>query len=85
MADKGFKSEAAPGFEAPGVVYYTDDPDIHNGKKFMQQDLQIAAGVPLQCGEGEDFRTFRIELFGLDKPQNIEQTLKNLEMALAAI
>ncbi len=86
LAEKGFNSVAAPGFEAPGVVvYYTDDPEIHNGKKFLQQGLQIAAGVPLQCDEGEDFRTFRLGLFGLDKVQNIERMVKNLECALAAI
>lgn len=86
LADKGFKSVAAPGFEAPGVVvYYTDDPEIQNGKKFLQQGLQIAAGVPLQCDEGEDFRTFRLGLFGLDKVQDIDRTVANLEQALAAI
>ncbi len=86
LANKGFKSVAAEGFEAPGVVvYYTDDPDIHNGKKFLQQGLQIAAGVPLQCDEGDDFKTFRLGLFGLDKTQDIERTLKNLENALSAI
>ncbi len=86
LTDKGFKSVAALGFEAPGVVVcYTNDPDIHNGKKFIQQGLQIAAGVPLQCDEGEDFRTFRLGLFGLDKLQNIEQTMKNLEHALVKL
>jgi aspartate aminotransferase-like enzyme len=86
LAEKGFKSVAAPGFEAPGVVVcYTDDVDLHNGKMFLQQGLQIAAGVPLQCDEAEDFRTFRLGLFGLDKVQNIERTVKNLENALSAI
>ncbi|MGR9101487.1 MAG: aminotransferase class V-fold PLP-dependent enzyme [Gammaproteobacteria bacterium] len=86
LADKGFKSVAAPGFEAPGVVVcYTDDPEIQNGKKFLRQGLQIAAGVPLQCGEGADFSTFRLGLFGLDKVQHIERTVRHLEGALAAI
>ena len=86
LAEKGFKSVAAPGFEAPGVVvYYTEDPNIQNGKKFLQQGLQIAAGVPLQCDEGDDFRTFRLGLFGLDKVYDVERTLKSLENALAAI
>ncbi|MGY6276324.1 aminotransferase class V-fold PLP-dependent enzyme [Methylomonas sp. MgM2] len=86
LADKGFKSVAAEGFEAPGVIVcFTDDPEIHNGKKFLEQGLQIAAGVPLQCDEGEDFKTFRLGLFGLDKVQDIERTLKNLETALEAI
>lgn len=86
LAERGFKSVAAPGFEAPGVVvYYTDDANIHNGKKFLQQGLQIAAGVPLQCDEPDDFQTFRLGLFGLDKVQDIGRTLENLEKALAAI
>lgn len=86
LTENGFNSVAAPGYEAPGVVvYYTDDGDIHNGKKFLQQGLQIAAGVPLQCDEAEDFRTFRLGLFGLDKVQNIERTVEILENALSEI
>jgi len=86
LAAKGFNSVAAPGFEAPGVVVcYTEDAEIHNGKKFLQQGMQIAAGVPLQCDEPEGFRTFRLGLFGLDKLQNIDRTVKNLENALMAI
>ncbi|HLA31446.1 MAG TPA: aminotransferase class V-fold PLP-dependent enzyme [Pseudomonas sp.] len=83
LTDKGFKSVAAPGFEAPGVVVcYTDDGEIKNGKKFAAQGLQIAAGVPLQCDEPADFQTFRIGLFGLDKLNNIERTVATLEQAL---
>ncbi len=83
LASKGFKSVAAEGFEAPGVVVcYTDDGDIKSGKKFAAQGLQIAAGVPLQCDEPSDFQTFRIGLFGLDKLHNIERTVKTLEQAL---
>ncbi|PHS74727.1 MAG: aminotransferase [Porticoccus sp.] len=83
LTDRGFKSVAAEGFQAPGVVVcYTDDPDIHNGKKFMEQGLQIAAGVPLQCDEPAGFRTFRIGLFGLDKLHNIERTVAHLRSAL---
>jgi len=86
LASKGYKSVAAAGFEAPGVVvYYTTDPAIHNGQKFLQQGLQIAAGVPLQCDEPADFKTFRLGLFGLDKLHHIERTLKNLKKALEAI
>ena len=86
LASKGIKSVAAPGFEAPGVVVsYTEDPDIQSGKKFLQQGLQIAAGVSLQCDEPADFRTFRIGLFGLDKFNNIERSVKNIESALDKI
>jgi len=83
LADRGFQSVAAPGFEAPGVVvFYTDDPQIKAGSKFAQQGLQIAAGVPLQCDEPDDFQTFRLGLFGLDKLHNIDRTVATLEHAL---
>lgn len=83
LASRGFKSVAAEGYEAPGVVVcYTEDPDIKTGKKFAAQGLQIAAGVPLQCDEPADFQTFRIGLFGLDKLHNVERSVANLEKAL---
>ena len=83
LVSKGIKSVAAEGFQAPGVVVsYTDDPDIQNGKKFLELGIQIAAGVPLQCDEPEDFRSFRIGLFGLDKMNNIDRTVSTLEKAL---
>ena len=83
LASKGFKSVAAEGFEAPGVVVcYTTDASIKNGSKFAAQGLQIAAGVPLQCDESADFQTFRLGLFGLDKLGNIERTVATLEQAL---
>jgi aspartate aminotransferase-like enzyme len=86
LAERGFQSVAAPGFEAPGVVVcYTDDPDITTGKKFAQQGLQIAAGVPLKCDEPDDFRTFRLGLFGLDKLHNVDRSVATLEKALDGI
>lgn len=86
LAAKGVASVAAPGFAAPGVVVsYTDDPDIQNGRKFAAQGLQIAAGVPLQLGEGGDFRTFRIGLFGLDKLTDVQATVARLATALDAV
>lgn len=83
LTRKGFRSVAAPGFEAPAVVVsYTDDAGIQSGKKFMGLGLQTAAGVPLQCDEAADFQTFRIGLFGFDKLENIERTVRNLDDAL---
>jgi aspartate aminotransferase-like enzyme len=83
---KGFPSVAAPGFQAPGVVVsYTSDPEIQNGRKFLAQGLQIAAGVPLMCDEGPDYRSFRIGLFGLDKLHDIDRTVAHLSAALARI
>ena len=83
---RGFTSVAAPGFQAPGVVVsYTDDAEIQNGKKFAAQGLQIAAGVPLQCDEGADFRTFRIGLFGFDKLHDADRSTAALARALDAL
>jgi aspartate aminotransferase-like enzyme len=83
LAARGFRSVAAKGFEAPGVVVcYTDDGQIRTGAKFAAVGLQIAAGVPLQCDEPADFQTFRLGLFGLDKLGNIERTVATLEQAL---
>ncbi|KQW01578.1 aminotransferase class V-fold PLP-dependent enzyme [Rhizobacter sp. Root1221] len=86
LARKGFKSVAAPGFEAPGVVVsYTEDPEIQSARKFIGQGLQTAAGVPLQCDEGTDFRTFRIGLFGLEKLRHVDRTVQTLDQALNQI
>jgi len=86
LVSKGIKSVAAEGFQAPGVVVcYTDDVDIHNGKKFSEIGIQIAAGVPLQCDEPKDFQTFRLGLFGLDKLQNVDRTVETIEEALSRI
>ena len=86
MVSKGFQSVAAEGFQAPGVVVsYTTDPDIHTGKKFLAAGLQAAAGVPLQCDEPADFRTFRLGLFGLDKLHNPDRTVANFAKALDTV
>ena len=86
LESRGFPSVAAEGFQAPGVVVsYTTDPDIQSGKKFIAAGLQTAAGVPLQCDEGPDFRTFRIGLFGLEKLHNPERTAANLAKALDSV
>jgi len=44
--------------------------------------MQIAAGVPLQCDERDDYQTFRLGLFGLDKLQDVDQAVARLETAL---
>lgn len=86
LADRGFRSVAAEGFEAPGVVVsYTDDDGIRSGKKFADAGLQIAAGVPLQCDEPQDFKTFRIGLFGLDKLHDVEGAVGRFVKGLGSI
>lgn len=86
LAGRGIKSVAAPGFEAPGVVVsYSDDDGVRSGKKFADAGLQVAPGVPLQCDEGEDFKTFRLGLFGLDKLHHVDRTVDTLAQALDRI
>lgn len=86
LDEKGIKLLAADGYQAPGVIVcYTDNDDIHNGKKFIEAGIQIAPGVPIQCDEPETFKTFRIGLFGLDKLKDIEGTVARLEKALGRI
>jgi len=86
LVQAGFPSVAAPGFEAPGVVVsYTTDPDIQSSKKFLAAGLQTAAGVPLQCDEPADFRTFRIGLFGLEKWHHVDRTVSHVRAALAQL
>jgi aspartate aminotransferase-like enzyme len=86
LVSKGYHSVSAKGFQSPGVVVsYTKDPDIQSGKKFIALGLQTAAGVPLQCDERPDFRTFRIGLFGLEKLAHIDRTVAHLEAALEKI
>jgi len=86
LESHGFKSVADEGYQAPGVVvYYTDDPGIQNGSKFLAQGLQIAAGVPLMCDESADFQSFRMGLFGLDKLHDTDRTVRPLAEALQRI
>ena len=86
LESNGYHSVAAKGFQSPGVVVsYTKDPEIQSGKKFIALGLQTAAGVPLQCDERPDYRTFRIGLFGLEKLAHIDRTVDYLEAALEKI
>ncbi|GAB1364338.1 aminotransferase class V-fold PLP-dependent enzyme [Rhodobacter sp.] len=86
LAERGVKSVAAEGFQAPGVVVsFTEDPAVQNGAKFRERGVQIAAGVPLQVGEGAEFRTFRLGLFGLDKLKDVPGTVARLERAAEGV
>ncbi|MET3517248.1 aspartate aminotransferase-like enzyme [Pseudacidovorax sp. 1753] len=83
LESRGLPSVAAEGFKAPGVVVsYTTDPGIQSAKKFIEAGLQTASGVPLQCGEGPDFMTFRIGLFGLEKWRNVDRSVGHLKAGL---
>jgi aspartate aminotransferase-like enzyme len=86
LVSKGYPSVAAKGFQSPGVVVsFTKDPEIQSGKKFIALGLQTAAGVPLQCDERSDFRTFRLGLFGLEKLAHVDRTVGHFATALEKI
>jgi aspartate aminotransferase-like enzyme len=86
LVSNGYNSVAAKGFQSPGVVVsYTKAPDIQSGKKFIALGMQTAAGVPLQCDERLDFRTFRLGLFGLEKLAHVDRTVDHLATALEKI
>lgn len=83
LANKGIESVAAQGFEAPGVVVaYTDRDDMHKGSAFAAAGVQIAAGVPLKVGEPDNFKTFRLGLFGFDKLLDVDGAVQRFESAL---
>ncbi|WP_107771759.1 aminotransferase class V-fold PLP-dependent enzyme [Nocardioides sediminis] len=85
LADHGYASVAADGFAAPSVVVaFTDDPDVRSGARFRERGVQVAAGVPLMCDEPDDFSTFRIGLFGLDKLTDVDGTVGRLAAHLPA-
>ncbi|MFR4190740.1 MAG: alanine--glyoxylate aminotransferase family protein, partial [Corynebacterium variabile] len=83
LTSRGITPIAAEGFAAPSVIVaYTDDPAVKSGAKFKEAGIQVASGVPLQCGEREDFSTFRLGLFGLDKLQDVDGTVERLRAGL---
>ena len=86
MEQRGYKSLAADGFKSPSVIVsHTERDDMKNGAAFAANGVQIAAGVPLECGESADFKTFRVGLFGLDKLANIDGTISDFMQALDTV
>jgi len=86
LESHNISSVSEKGYQSPGVVVcYTNDKEIHNGSKFSNIGVQIAAGVPLQCDEGDDYQTFRIGLFGLDKLNDVDCAVKKIADALKQV
>lgn len=88
LDSKGLTSVAAPGFQAPGVLVYYSPEGMENPEmmaKFKSHGLQIAMGVPWRVNEPGGLKTFRIGLFGLDKMENITETVGVMENALDAV
>ncbi len=86
LVSRGFASVATEGFQAPGVVVsHTTDASVKSGKAFIQHGLQVAAGVPLMCGEPAAFSSFRVGLFGFDKLADVAGTVERLRKVLDEI
>lgn len=83
LDERGIQAIATGEFAAPSVVVaYTEDPAVKSGAKFKEAGIQVASGVPLQCGEPDDFSTFRLGLFGLDKLQDVDGTVERFREGL---
>jgi len=86
LVEHQYPSVAAEGFQAPCVIVsYTTDPEMQSGKKFIELGMQTAAGVPLQCDEGPDYRSFRLGLFGLEKLLHVDRSVQLFEAVLKRI
>ena len=82
LQSKGIKSVAHQDYQAAGVIVCHAPTDaLHKGIAFAQVGVQIAAGTPLQVGESDDYKSFRIGLFGLDKLTDINGTVARFAKA----
>ena len=79
LTSRGLTSVAAPGV----VVVHTPLSDMV--KRFMDEGLQVAAGVPFKCDEPEATQTFRVGLFGLDKITHVDETVEVFASALSKV
>ncbi|GED21644.1 alanine--glyoxylate aminotransferase family protein [Halomonas halmophila] len=84
LDEHGFTSVAAKAYQSATVVArYTADAELVD--RLAELGVQVTPGLPLMCGEGEDFRSLRIGLFGIDKLKDIDATLEPLQRALAQV
>ncbi|HRW19406.1 MAG TPA: aminotransferase class V-fold PLP-dependent enzyme [Dermatophilaceae bacterium] len=83
LAERGLRSVAADPYAAASVVVvHTADPEVKSGARLKAAGLQVAAGVPLMCGEPEGYSSVRFGLFGLDKLDDVEGTVSRLAAGL---
>lgn len=86
LTERGFPAVTTGAYAAPSVVVvHTEDPEIASGAAFRAAGVQVAAGVPLMCGEPDEWSTVRFGLFGLDKLDDVPGTVARLERALEAV
>lgn len=82
LQNKGLQSVTHPKYQAFGVIVcHAPNEEIHKGTAFAQVGVQIAAGTPLQVGEPESYKSFRIGLFGLDKLTDVDGTITRFKTA----
>jgi hypothetical protein len=79
----GKDNEVLGSFEPTGIRPKFAERLLASGIRLPME--MFNSGVPLQCDEPADFRTFRIGLFGLDKWHDVPTTLQHLNTALAEI
>ncbi|QRN40804.1 MAG: aminotransferase class V-fold PLP-dependent enzyme [Neisseriaceae bacterium] len=80
------KSVADPSVAAPSIVVsYATSFEIKSGKTFAENGVQISSGVPLKCGESDEFSTFRLGLLGIDKWNNVDKTVELLAKSLEKV
>jgi aspartate aminotransferase-like enzyme len=91
LAQRGFKSVAADGWGAPGVVVVYSHIEAAVAK-FKGAGLQIAGGVNWMLGQEKwaspidpTTMTFRLGLFGIDKVQNVDECVARLTKAVDGI
>ena len=86
ICDTRWTSLAPKPFASPSVVVcHALSHEEHKGIVFKEQGMQIAAGVPLACGEHSEFRTFRIGLFGLDKLMDVPASVAAFQQVIDAL
>lgn len=82
LKNKNIQSVANEDCQAVGVIVcHAPSDDVHKGIAFAKVGVQIAAGVPLQVGEPDDYKSFRIGLFGLDKLTDVAGTIARFSRA----
>ncbi len=79
---KGIQSVADPSAQARGVIVcHAPNDAVHKGVAFAEVGVQIAAGTPLQVDEPNDYKSFRIGLFGLDKLTDVDGAVSRFKAA----
>ena len=86
LEEHGYKSVAADGYKSPESSSHIQMTLRSNpGQNSPKPECKLLAVCLLKCGEPEDFSTFRIGLFGLDKLTNIQRTVETFSSTLSTV